>query len=274
MKFGLDVVPFGHYSDPRNVAALARVAEESGWDGVFTWDHLGFTDGVPTGHPWIILAAVASVTSRVRIGPWVTPLPRRRVQVVAQEIAALDLLSGGRLIFGAGIGGVPAEFERFGEDPDLARRAAMLEEGLDVLARLLEGERVDHHGAFYTAAGVTMAPRPLQQPRPPIWIGAIRGRARRRAARWEGWTIPNVDQHGNPRNTPPQLAAKVSDLLALRPAGAGRFDVAITGVTAAGASPLVHDFEAAGATWWLETIHGYRFSPDEALRRVAAGPPR
>jgi alkanesulfonate monooxygenase SsuD/methylene tetrahydromethanopterin reductase-like flavin-dependent oxidoreductase (luciferase family) len=273
MKFALDIVPFGHYSDPRNVVALARAAEEAGWDGVFTWDHLGFTDGVPTGHPWITLAAVAAATSRMRLGPWVTPLPRRRVQVVAQEIAALDLLSNGRLIFGAGLGGVPAEFERFGEDPDLRRRAAMFEEGLDLLAGLLEGRRLDHRGEHYTAVDVAMAPRPLQQPRPPIWIGAIGPRARRRAAKWDGWTIPNAGPGGEPQNTPAQLAAKVQELLRLRPPGAP-FDVAITGVTTPGDVSTAREFEAAGATWWLETIHGYRFTPEEALRRVAAGPPR
>jgi alkanesulfonate monooxygenase SsuD/methylene tetrahydromethanopterin reductase-like flavin-dependent oxidoreductase (luciferase family) len=165
MKFGLDIVPFGHYADPRNVVELARAAEETGWDGLFTWDHLGFVEGIATAEPWITLAAVAATTTHLRIGTAVTPVPRRRLQVLAHELAALDLLSGGRVIFGAGLGGVPAEFERFGEDGGLKRRAAMLEEGLPLLARLLEGERVEHRGSFYTIEGVSLAPLPVQRPR-------------------------------------------------------------------------------------------------------------
>ena len=276
MKFALDVVPFGPYADPRKVVELGRVAEEAGWDGLFTWDHLGFFDGSPpTGSPWITLAAVAATTSRLRIGPWVTPLPRRRIQVVAQELAGLDLLSGGRVTFGAGLGGVPIEFEQFGENPDLKHRAAMFEEGLPLLARLLAGERVEHRGEFYTAHGVTLTPLPVQKPRIPIWVGAIGGKARLRAANWDGWTIPNVSEQGVYRRTPGQVAAELAGILAHRTVD-GPYDVAITGVTQSGETAVVTEYGAAGANWWLETISPRRFGMDtaKALRRVGNGPPR
>jgi alkanesulfonate monooxygenase SsuD/methylene tetrahydromethanopterin reductase-like flavin-dependent oxidoreductase (luciferase family) len=252
---------------------VARVAEEAGWDGLFTWDHLGFVGGMPTAEPWVTLAAVAATTSRLRLGTWVTPLPRRRIQVVAHQVATLDILSGGRFIFGAGLGGVPEEITAFGEDADLKRRARMFEEGLPLVARLLEGERVQHRGEFYTVDGVQLLPAPLQKPRPPIWIGAISAPARRRAADWEGWTVPNVDISGRPRLSPDAIGKQIEAILARRTAQ-GPFDVAITGASEAGETTLVREFAGAGVTWWLETLHGRRFSPEQALRRVAAGPPR
>jgi alkanesulfonate monooxygenase SsuD/methylene tetrahydromethanopterin reductase-like flavin-dependent oxidoreductase (luciferase family) len=110
VRYGIEITNLGDYADPRAVVRLARRAEASGWEGLFIWDHLGFVWGAPTGDPWIILSAVAASTARLTLGTAVTPLPRRRVQVVANELATLDLLSGGRAVFGAGIGGVPEEF--------------------------------------------------------------------------------------------------------------------------------------------------------------------
>jgi alkanesulfonate monooxygenase SsuD/methylene tetrahydromethanopterin reductase-like flavin-dependent oxidoreductase (luciferase family) len=106
VRYGIEITNLGDYADPRAVVRLARRAEASGWEGLFVWDHLGFVWGAPTGDPWIIFSAVAASTARLTLGTAVTPLPRRRVQVVANELATLDLLSGGRAVFGAGIGGV------------------------------------------------------------------------------------------------------------------------------------------------------------------------
>ncbi|HEU5471409.1 MAG TPA: LLM class flavin-dependent oxidoreductase [Actinophytocola sp.] len=97
MRYGLSVCTLGDYADPGRVADLAQVAEQAGWDGLFVWDHLGFAFGMPSGDPWVTLGAVAQATSRLRIGPAVTPLPRRRPQVVANAVTSLDLLSHGPL---------------------------------------------------------------------------------------------------------------------------------------------------------------------------------
>ena len=163
MRYGIEITNLGDYADPR---AVARRAEASGLEGLFVWDHLGFVWGAPTSDPWIILSAVAASTARLTLGTKVTPLPRRRVQVVANELATLDLLSGGRAVSGAGIGGVPEEFTAFGEPGDATERAGMLDEGLALLDRLLLGEEVTHHGTNYTLEGIKLAPIPLQ--RPPI----------------------------------------------------------------------------------------------------------
>jgi len=129
MRYGIEVVTLGACAAPRSVVALAQAAEAAGWDGLFVWDHLGFVWGAPSADPWVTLAAAAQATRRLRRGTAVTPLPRRRPQVLASTVATLDLLSGGRVIFGAGLGGVPREFTAFGESADARQRAQRLDEG-------------------------------------------------------------------------------------------------------------------------------------------------
>ncbi len=98
MKFGLYVPPFGEYASARVLATLAKEAEDAGWDGFFTWDHLAFHwITAPVVDPWIAYAAIAMNTSRIRFGPLVTPLARRRPWKVARETASLDHLSAGPL---------------------------------------------------------------------------------------------------------------------------------------------------------------------------------
>ena len=132
MKRAIDVGLFDELADPRVAARLAARAEERGWDGFFVWDHIAYRAPVrAVADPWVALAAVACATSRVRIGALVTPLSRRRVHKVARETATLDLLSSGRLIFGAGLGSARNnELEPFGEVTDPRERARLLDQGL------------------------------------------------------------------------------------------------------------------------------------------------
>ena len=142
MKHAIDVGPFNELADPRVVARLAARAEERGWDGFFVWDHIVYSPPVrAVADPWVTLAAVACATSRVLIGPMVTPLSRRRVHKVARETVTLDLLSSGRLVFGVGLGSTRhGELEQFGEVTDARERARLLDDGLDALARYWAGE--------------------------------------------------------------------------------------------------------------------------------------
>ena len=105
MRQGLCVANIGSYADPRTVVALGQEAEAAGWEALLLWDHLGFVWGPPSADPWTTLAAVAATTERVRLGTAVTPVARRRIQVLANQVATLDVLSGGRVVFGAGLGG-------------------------------------------------------------------------------------------------------------------------------------------------------------------------
>ena len=117
VKQAIFLAPFGELSDPRILAELAAAAQERGWDGFFLWDHVNYHAPVrAVADPWVALAAVACATTRLRLGPMVTPLSRRRVQKVARETATLDLLSSGRLTFGVGLGSPRNnELEPFGE---------------------------------------------------------------------------------------------------------------------------------------------------------------
>jgi alkanesulfonate monooxygenase SsuD/methylene tetrahydromethanopterin reductase-like flavin-dependent oxidoreductase (luciferase family) len=269
MEFGLCTANIGTYADPRAVARLAVAAERAGWDGVFVWDHLGFVWGPPAGDPWILLAAAAAATSRIRLGTTVTPVARRRPQVLAQTVTTLDLLAGGnRVVFGAGLGGQATEFTAFGEDADEHVRAERLDEGLEVLRRLWSAERVTHRGRHFTVAGVTLAPAPASCP---IWIGGNSAAALRRAARFDGW-VPDTADEERMTMAPDELAAGVETIRALR-ASDDPFAVAVLGY-GDGTLEWPRAYGAAGATWWLESIHDLRGSPEELLALVAAGPPR
>src|SRR5262249_55571118 len=111
-QYGLLVPNFDEYGDPRTIVSLAREAQAAGWDGFFIWDHVSTArspltpglDVTPLVDPWIALSAVAAQTERIRLGPMVTPLPRRRPWKLAWETVCLDHLSGGRVILGVGSG--------------------------------------------------------------------------------------------------------------------------------------------------------------------------
>ena len=272
MRYGIDVAILGDLADPRRVVELARAAEESGWDGLFVWDHLAFTWHVPSADPWVTLAAVAQATSRLVLGPAVTPLPRRRPAVVAHTVATLDVLSGGRVVFAAGLGGVEAEFTAFGEPADARLRAARLDEALVILDALWRGEEVTHHGAHYRVDGVRLAPRPVQRPRVPIWIGGMSAAALRRAAAWDGWVGGGDTEDGRMALNPAQVAEMVATIRRHRSSD-GPFEVALIGVSAAGDAATVREYADAGVTWWLEHLHGRRGDFRALLARVIAGPP-
>lgn len=271
MRFGIELVPFGLYSDPREVVRVAQAAEAAGWEALCLWDHVLMPYG--TGDPWVSLAAAAVATRRLRLIIGVAPLPRYRPHVLARTLAALDWLSAGRVIFGVGAG-VDFDFVPFGEAAEAKTRAAMLDEGLPLLAQFLSGEAVTHHGAHYHVEQVQLAPAAYQRPRPPFWIGGASRRALRRAAQWEGWIIGTVDEGQNVTLPPERLAEQVAYLRQHRTTAAS-LDVAVDGISA---SPRdthrVRGYEQAGATWWLEAVYGSRDTAERLMERIQAGPPR
>jgi alkanesulfonate monooxygenase SsuD/methylene tetrahydromethanopterin reductase-like flavin-dependent oxidoreductase (luciferase family) len=274
MHYGIVMSNLGGYADPLLAIRLARAAEEAEWEAFFVWDHLGFVWGSASSDPWISLSAVAVSTTHLKLGTAITPLARRRPHIVANALASLDLLSGGRMIFGAGLGGVTEEFTAFGEQGAAKERAAMLDEGLTVLDRLWSGQKVMHHGQYYAVENVSLAPLPFQRPRIPIWIGGESAPALRRAARWDGWLAPTTSPDGTPimDKDPGRIAEMVAEIRRHRTTDTP-FAVAVDGYSDPGDPTLPHAYEAAGATWWLESIHGMRGSLDEMIARVEAGPP-
>ena len=263
MRYGICLANIGTYADPEAAMEVAAAAEASGWDGLFIWDHLGFVWDGPAADPWVVLAAIAATTNRIRIGTAVTPVARRRPHVLAHQVATLDVLSSGRVIFGAGLGGVASEFSKFGEDADARLRAELLDEGLDVLRALWSGRQVDHRGRHFTVDGVTLSPAPVQQPLP-IWIGGNRPASQRRAARWDGWCADSSDPTGMTLS-PSDVSRGVEAI-----GRSGDFDVAVIGYSDRVESS---EYEDAGATWWLESVHDMRGAYDEMLLLIENGPP-
>ncbi|GAA3228834.1 hypothetical protein GCM10020216_045460 [Nonomuraea helvata] len=135
------------------MANLAAEAEEAGWDGCFVWDHLSWRAPVQqVADSWIALAAIAAATERLRLGPMVSTLARRRPAKVARETATLDQLSDGRLTLGVGLGSdrFGGELSKTGEQLDDRQRGRMLDESLAILAAAWSGEPVRHRGETYT----------------------------------------------------------------------------------------------------------------------------
>ena len=288
MKFGLSLPPIGPYSDPNALAALADEAEQAGWDGFFIWDHVAYSDPVhPIVDPWIALAAVAMRTERIRLGPMITSLARRRPWKVARETASLDLLSGGRLILGVGLG-EPAErdFGTFGEEEDPKIRARKLDEGLTILDGLWRGEPFSFQGDFHTVRNATFLPKPVQQPRPPVWVGGgwNKHAPQRRAARWDGFfplkwrEIISVSEWH-----------VIIDYLEQHGVNHGAYDLVQGGLTpghdTAHAAEIVDPFREIGLTWWIEQIDPWRFglgwqdlvtpaASQKMHERILQGPPR
>lgn len=275
MRFALNVPNFGEYGDARALAGLAREAEESGWDGFFVWDHIAWEGAENYADPWISLAAIALGTSSIKIGPMVTPLPRRRPWKVAHEAATLDRLSGGRLIFGAGLGGREREFDFFGEEPDPKRRAAMLDEGLEILTRMWSAEPFAHRGVHYEVTEARLTPPPVQRPRVPIWIAGTWPRKRpfQRSLRWDGYAP--VGKAGSPLT--PEDVREMRTLASAQRGSDEPFEIRITGSTNGDdpddARRKVARFAEAGATWWDETLSPSGMSLEEARERVRRGPP-
>jgi alkanesulfonate monooxygenase SsuD/methylene tetrahydromethanopterin reductase-like flavin-dependent oxidoreductase (luciferase family) len=242
MRFGLSIPPF---TDAATLVDLAVAAEAAGWDGVFLWDHLQFRADfdLPIHDPWVLLGAIARSTERVALGPLVTPLSRRRPQVVAKHITTLDHLSGGRAVLGVGLGAPPdADFAAFGDEPDDRKRAAILDDRLEAVAAMLAGGEVTHHGR-HTHIEAELRPVPLQRPRPPIWVAAVAPHRRplARAARWDG-VAPIGMTEGMMR--PDEVVAYLDGIT--RP---DRWDVVVPWCP--GVAPA--DYEAVGVTWLIES---------------------
>ena len=163
VRRGLYLAPFDELADPRVLIELAMQAESSGWDGLFLWDHIVWHAPVrAVADPWVALSAIAARTERLRLGPLVTPLSRRRVQKLARETVTLDHLSAGRLTLGVGLGSSdPDELVPFGDVVEPRERARLLDHGLSRLAELgpasLYPRRSSGHGSLsgWPASGRT-----------------------------------------------------------------------------------------------------------------------
>jgi alkanesulfonate monooxygenase SsuD/methylene tetrahydromethanopterin reductase-like flavin-dependent oxidoreductase (luciferase family) len=265
--------------DARTLIEFAALAEEAGWEALFLEDYIiwqGHME-VPTYDPWVLLGSMAMVTKRLRLGPMVTPLSRRRPWKVACEAVTLDHISGGRVILAVGLGDTDWDnitFGHFGEIIDPLKRAKRLDEGLDILAGLWSGKPFSYHGEYYNIEETTLLPTPVQTPRIPIWVGGaypFKG-PMRRAARWDGACPYKFKTHFM---TPEDVCSYKAFIDENRPSHEP-FDICV------GGSPRRDDWEEekayiqslaeAGITWWCE--YDPPDEPDSMRKCIERGPLR
>ncbi len=291
MHFGVNLPNMGLCSRPQVLADLAAEAETAGWDGVFVWDsvYVARDDprNSPTCDPWIALAAIAARTQRVRIGPIITPLTRRRPWKLARETVTLDHLSNGRLILPVGLGSLDdGAFSKVNEETDRKVRAERLDEALEILTGLWSGRPFAFQGKHYQVDEMTFLPTPVQSPRIPIWVvGAWpRPKSMRRAMRYDGLLPAMMGEDGHVSMRGP-TADEVRAMRAFVEANRTEktpFDIVLEGDTpgddAEQASAILRPYAEAGATWWLEAVWRFFYATpgevDGMLTRIRQGPPR
>lgn len=279
MKYGFYAPNFGAFGSAAVLADFALEAEQAGWDGFFIWDHLQFPGIEPCVDPWVALAAMSVKTRTIKLGPLVTPLPRRDLAKLARETVSIDHLSNGRLVFGVGLGfPVLPEWSGFGHEDDKVIRGDMLDEGLQLLVQLWSGEPVDHTGTHYSIHCDGFAP-PVQKPRIPVWVAGVWPTKRpfRRAARWDGVVPlpPNLMEGGT--FAPAEFAEVKTYIDGLRDT-ARSYDYIQYGTTTGPENAAdTASYRDAGVTWWMEmgvTLTDLAPSPDGVLARIRRGPPR
>lgn len=275
MRYGIIV----NVGGPREMADLAAEAEAAGWDGVFYYDAIAIGES-EMFDPWVVLAAMAMRTERVRLGLVITPPSRRRPWKLARETMTIDHLSSGRLVLPVGLGALDdAGFGNVGEPTDARTRAELMDETLAILEGLWSGEPFAFEGRHYRFGPMTFRPVPVQRPRIPVWVvGAWpHERSMRRVLRWDG--IVTQTEH------PGEIAAIAEYVARERPGMRGGpdtgrrddpFEIVVQGSTRAddpaGASAAVEPFIRAGATWWIDA--DWAATVDTVRRRISAGPPR
>lgn len=201
MKLGLFGINFGACAEPENAKSVAQEAEAAGFESLWTGEHVVLPDPqappspsppeTPFLDPAVSLAFVAAHTTSILLGTGIIILPQRNPLVLAKELASVDVVSHGRLIFGLGIGYLKAEFDALGipfED-----KGARAMEYLAAMLAVWTQDKPEHHGRFVSFAGIQSLPRPRRKPHPPIVIGGATPPAFQRAVRhgngWYGFAL-------------------------------------------------------------------------------------
>ncbi|MGB2694342.1 MAG: LLM class F420-dependent oxidoreductase [Dehalococcoidia bacterium] len=199
MEIGLHLPHMGPLATREGLTGFARMAEERGFESLWVSDHVIIPrnlksrypysrDGsfplppeLPMLEPLATLQFVAAVTERAKLGTTILVAPMRNPIVTAKQFASIDVLSSGRLIIGVGAGWMAEEFEMLGVP--FAKRGARLDEYIQLFNELYTKDEPSFHGTFWQIDEVGFAPKPVQKPHPPIWVGGHSAPALRRAGR-------------------------------------------------------------------------------------------
>jgi len=208
MKIGIFGINTGTCATPETAVRVAKTAEDAGFESVWTGEHIVLPDprvppspappGMPMLDPAVALSFLAGQTTTLKLATGIIILPQRNPVELAKELASLDVLSAGRLIFGLGAGYLQPEFDALGAD--FATRGARTDEYIDVMRALWTQDSPEFKGRFFSFGGVQAQPRPVQKPHPPIVVGGMSPPAFRRAARrGNGWYGFALDLEGTER---------------------------------------------------------------------------
>lgn len=166
-------------------------ADTLGFDSVWITEHHFAEDGYAPS-PMILLGAIAARTTRMQLSTDIALLPLYHAVRLAEDVATLDILSGGRAMLGVGMGYRDEEFEAFGQTR--RQRVGRTEEGLDVLRGAWGAEPFSYDGDYYHLRDLVVTPKPVQRPHPPLWMAAMSEPAARRAARYDMHLLPQGDR--------------------------------------------------------------------------------
>lgn len=271
MRYGF-VIPGG---DVCTLVEVAQEIEAAGWDAVF------IADGVYGTDPWVSLAAIATRTERVRLGPLLTPPSRRRPWKLASETATLDRLSNGRVILTVGLGAIDTGFDKVGEQTDRAIRAELVDESLEIITRFWSGQPFQYEGKHYHINwGPDWMYTPVQRPRIPIWVVGAWPKARslQRTLRYDGLLTAKIAPAGGFAQVTPADIREIKPYVDTHRAEQTPFDIIVEGVSPIGskeeAAATVRPFAEAGATWWIESMWDVPGGLDTVHKRIHQGPPR
>ncbi len=277
MQYGF-ILPGG---DLESLIELTTEGEVAGWDGIFYWDGIYIEDAGLMYDSWVVLAAMAMKTRRVRLGAVLTPVSRRRPWKLARETMTLDHLSNGRLILPVGLGALEdGGFAKVGEVTDRKTRAELLDEGLAILTGLWSGQPFSFQGQHYRVEEMAFIPPVVQKPRIPIWVvGAWpREKSMRRVLRYDGLMPTKINADGTYGEITPADIRAMKAYIAEHRTQATPFDIVWEGETQGDnlqqAREIIGPYVEAGITWWMETRWNFPVQLDEVRTRIRQGPPR
>jgi probable F420-dependent oxidoreductase len=228
MKFGLSTLTRGVVATRESYMAIAKAAERTGFDFLSVSDHLvvpasfqslypyaasGVFGAAEHGHCFDQLATVAFLsgcTERIRLLTSVTVIPHRPAMLTAKMLATIDVLSNGRLIFGAGVGWMKEEFALLGAP--FAERGKATDEYLEAFQELWANDKPSYSGKHVSFSDLLFYPKPIQKPHPPIWIGGEGPAALRRTIRFADAWYPGNNSQTKPLDTTSRLAVGIADL--------------------------------------------------------------
>jgi probable F420-dependent oxidoreductase len=216
MRLGVLISPAAGWSYAE-IHGLAAKAEAAGFDSFWVSDHFfGGTGGTPDRNcleAWTLLAALARDTARIRLGVLVAAVQYRNPALQAKIAAGVDHMSNGRIEFGVGAGWKEEEYRAYGYDfPPPGVRVEQLKDALEITRRLWTEDRATYHGKQYRIEDAVCAPKPIQRPRPPIWIGGEGPRVMRLATRYADGFDLGKHGPGGADLTPDEMATSFREL--------------------------------------------------------------